>query len=271
MAVGRTKQKYWRVYANGYDLSGYSRSIGPLALEYDEADLTAYMSDVVKGYLPNMCHISPGTLNAVFDNTATTGLYALTQATAGSSRNLMVPIGIRAAPADGDPVFCGQFYQDSFNVTEDGGAVTATIQYSGLAADATTKVYAQQPWGILLHAKAIRTEATGVNTAAGFLNYSASATTTQGGYFMYQVFAGDGTLTLSVQDSDDWDDPADYDITVATTGLINCAVPTSGVIAVPTTTTLREGLRWQIDFNAGGGTATTVTFACAFMRIYDQT
>ena len=268
MATGRTTNKHYRCYVNGYDLSGYSRTIGPLSLEYDAADLTAWMGDTVKGYLPNTAHISPGTLNAVFDNTATTGLQALTQATAGTSRNVMVPIGIRGAPADGDPVFCGQFYQDAFQVTEDNGAVTATIPYSGWSGEATTTQYAQ-PWGILLHAKAARTEATGVNTAAGYLNYSSMATTTAGGYFMWQVFAGNGTATLSVQDSDDWDDPADYDITVATSGLINCAVPTSGIVAA-NTLTIREGLRWQIDFDAGGGTATTVTFACAFMRSYNQ-
>lgn len=138
MATGQTKHKHWRVYVNGYDLSGYSRSIGPLSVEYDEADLTAHMGDSVKGYLPNTGHVSPGTLNAVFDNTATTGLYALTQSTAGTQRNVMVPIGVRGAPADGDPVFCGQFYQNAFQVTNDGGAVTATIPYSGWAGDATT-------------------------------------------------------------------------------------------------------------------------------------
>lgn len=263
MAVGRTVPKWWRVYVDGFDWSGWSRTIGPLEIAYDEVDCTA-MSDQVKGYLPNHPQVNCGTLNAILDTNQLNPQSYYT----GIKRNIMVPIGVRAAPADGDPCFAGQFTTTTPQSSEDGGMVTYNIGFSGWAADATTLQY-PQPWGILLHANAVRLEATGVNTAAGFLNYSSMATTTQGGYFAWQVFAGDGTATLSVQDSDDWDDPADYDITVATSGVINCAVPHGGIVAA-NTLTIREGLRWQIDFDAGGGTATTVTFACAFMRLYNQ-
>lgn len=47
MATGRTKEKYRRVYIDGYDMSGFGRTIGPLEWKYDEADLTAHMSDTV--------------------------------------------------------------------------------------------------------------------------------------------------------------------------------------------------------------------------------
>lgn len=258
MSTGRTKQKYWRCYVDGYDLSGYSRSIGPLEVTYDEADLTAYMSDAVKGYLPNHAHINAGTLNAVFDDTATVGLHALSVTPAGTARDVMVPIGIRAAPADGDPVFCGKLVQKGYQVTQEGGAVMASIPWSGWAANAISLMYGQ-PFGQLLHASAATVA---VNAAAGFLSPTGAATA-KGGLFMYQVFAGNGTATLSVEDSDDWDDAVDYDLTVATSGLINCAVPTSGLV-VSSTLDIREGLRWQIAFT----TANTVTFACAFMRVY---
>ena len=268
MAVGRTLPKWWRVYANGYDLSGYTRTIGPLSVEYDAADVTAYMGDTVKGYLPNTAHISPGTLNAVFDNTATTGLYALTQATAGSQRNLMVAIGVRGAPADGDPCFCGQFGQEAFQVTEDGGAVTATIPYTGWAADGSTLLFSQ-PWGTLLHANAARTSVQGANAGDGFNNLSGMATTTQGGFFMYHVFASSGaghTATLSVDDGTSAAD-ADMDpLAGATTGSIAMPAGLSGVVALLPTATVRQYLRWQIAF----GTATSVTFACSFHRVYNQ-
>ena len=64
MSVGRTKHKWERVYVDGYDLSGYGRTIGPLSWAYDEADLTAHMSDTVKGYLPNNANVNLGTFNA---------------------------------------------------------------------------------------------------------------------------------------------------------------------------------------------------------------
>lgn len=264
MATGRTKHKWWRVYENGYDISGYSRTIGPLGVTYDEADLTAHMSDTVKGYLPNGAQTSAGTLNAVFDNTATVGLHAL-MAAAGVIKTLLVPIGIRAAPAAGDPCFGGQFLDGAYQLSDDGGAVTVNVPFNGWAGDATSLLY-NNPFGILLHENVARTEAVGVNVSDGFDNPTGGATT-KGGFFLYQVFAGDGTATLSVDDGTSAIN-ADMDpLAGATTGVINCAVPSAGII-IPTTQTIRQFVRWQIDFNAGGGTATTVTFASAFFRRY---
>jgi len=76
MAVGRTAARWTRVYVDGYDVSGMARTIGPLDSVYDEAEMTA-MADGVKTYLPNHPHVNVGTLNTVFDNTATSGIHAL--------------------------------------------------------------------------------------------------------------------------------------------------------------------------------------------------
>ena len=106
--AGRIRIQDYRFYEEGYDLSGYSRNVGPLEWVYDEADLTAHMSDTVKGYLPNHANINIGTLNAVFDNTDTTGLHAL-MSTAGVAKTVLIPIGTRTAPVDGDVCFGGTF------------------------------------------------------------------------------------------------------------------------------------------------------------------
>jgi len=263
MATGRTKIKHWRVYVDGYDLSGFSRSIGPLEITYDEANLTAYMSDAVKGYLPNHAHANVGTLNSVFDNTATTGLHAL-MASAGTERNVLVPIGIRAAPVDGDPCFGGQFTDSAYQVTEDGGAVTVSIPFAGWAADATSRDY-PLCWGTLLHASAARTNVQGVNAGDGFDNPTGAATA-KGGFFLYQVLASNAagvTATLSVDDGTTADD-ADMDpLAGATSGLIVCVAGVHGIV-VPTTLDIRRFLRWQIAF----GTATSVTWVAAFFRKY---
>ena len=262
MATGRTKHKWWRVYADGYDLSGFSRNIGPLQLTYDEAELTADMGDTVKGYLPNNAQAGPGTLNAVFDNTATVGLHALSVTPNGTIRNLMVPIGIRGAPAQGDPCFGGQFTQTGYQVTNDGGAVTATLQFAGWAADASTLLYST-PWGILLHENVARLSGAGANAADGFDNPTGGATT-KGGFMIYQVLATSGaghTATISVDDGTSAAD-ADMDpLAGCTTGSIAMPVGQCGVI-VPTTLTIRQFLRFQIAF----GTATSLTWVCAFMR-----
>jgi hypothetical protein len=261
--AGRIRLKDYRCYVDGYDLSGYSRTIGPLEITYDEADLTAYMGDTVKGYLPNMAHANVGTLNAVFDNTATVGLHAL-MATAGVERNVLVPIGMRAAPVDGDPCFGGQFKQSAYQVTEDGGGVTVTLPFAGWAADAATLGYSMC-WGQLLHANAARTNVSGVNAGDGFDNPTGGATL-KGGFFLYQVLASNAagvTATLSVDDGTSAAD-ADMDpLAGATTGAIVCVAGVHGIV-VPTTLTIRQYLRWQIAF----GTATSVTWVAAFFRKY---
>ena len=71
MATGRTVPRWVRFYADGFDLSGFSRTVGPLKWEFEEADLTVQMADAAKGFMPNLASISPGILNGVFDNTAT--------------------------------------------------------------------------------------------------------------------------------------------------------------------------------------------------------
>jgi hypothetical protein len=261
MSTGRTTGKWTRVYGNGYDWSGFSRDIGPLEITYDEHDLTAYMSDTVKGYMKGHAHVNVGTLNAVFDNTATTGIHAQLQA-AGSKKLVTVAIGQNAPPADGDECFNGEFIQGAYQVAT-GGAVTVSVPFQGWAGDATYLQYAS-PWGTILHAKAIRLAATGVNDQIGFDNPTGGATS-KGAIFVIHVFAGNGTANLLVQDAAVNNDGGFVNIPGGGTGLIDCAVPQwaasycSGALGA-----IRQYVRWQIAF----GTATTVTFFSALRRIY---
>jgi hypothetical protein len=262
--TGRIRRQDYRVYIDGYDLSGFGRTIGPLAVEYDEAELTAYMSDTVKGYLRNTAMVNVGTLNAVFDNTAGTGLFVLAGAS-GVPRNILVTIGDRAAPVDGNPCFGGTFNQNGFNAEDSGGAVTATIPYSGWAGTASSAAY-NIPWGTLLHASAQRLVADPVNDQPGFDNPLGAVSTTKGGYFMYEVLDGDGgNLTLSVDDAAAPNiDGSFAPLVGATSGLILADPGVSGIVAIGTAATVRRYLRWQIAF----GTSVDVTFVSAFMRAY---
>lgn len=261
MATGRTKPKWIRVYADGYDISGFGRTIGPLELTYDEADLTAWMSDGVKGYLRGLAHVNIGSYNGVFDNTASTGIHAL-MGTAGIERVVTVAYGIRAAPAAGDPAFCGQFTQGAYQAQDDGGAVTVTIPFSGWAADAFTRLYAG-PWGTLLHASGAETAA---NTANSGIDNPTAASTLKGGYFVYHLLASNaaGTATVSVDDSAD--NAAWLALSGATSGAVGFAsIPASGVVALGNSATVRRYLRWQLAL-AGG--MTTCTFVSSFVRAF---
>jgi len=250
--AGRTVSRWARIYINGYDVSGYTRSLSPLDYTYDEADLTA-LSDAAKGYLPSMANVGIGTVNANFDNTATVSVHAINSP--GSSNNIIIPIGDRAEPAQGVPVYCAKLQQKDYLTAEDGGAMTAALTYE--SSTAATPIGYMNPWGVLLHAKGAETA---VNTAIGVDGLAAS---TFGGYLAYQVFTGNGTATISVDVSTTTNLNASFGaLSGATSGSIDCSTPKSGFIALANPSAVGQYLRWQIAF----GTASSVTFALAFVR-----
>src|SRR5690349_21126473 len=100
----RTHNKHVRVYVNGVDMSGYSRTIGPLGVMFG-AEPDASMTDEAKNIVMGQGDITAGTLNAFLDND-TAGLFA---AQANTTRNLLVAIGVNAAPAAGNPIFAWKF------------------------------------------------------------------------------------------------------------------------------------------------------------------
>lgn len=261
--MSRSLLKNSRVYIGGYDLSGHSRSFGPLKWAYDEA-VDDPINASLKGVWNGTANVGMGALNGIFDNTATTGLHALL-GSAGVKRTVLIAMGMEAAPVAYVPAFCGQFVQADYPVMAGESPVTATIGFDNFAGNATSLLYAI-PWGLLMHPLGAETA---VNSSTGH-DYGA-ASTAFGGYMCYQVTtsagAGDITATLKIQDSDtnvngDFDD-------LLSTGVINtgsggAAVPTSGIVALAPTATVRQYTRWQIVL----GTATSVTFALAFVRNY---
>ncbi len=260
MATGRTLNRYSRVYVGGYDLSGHARSIGPLGCVFAEGIDDPLNANIV-GTWPGQATISPGTLNAIFDNTAITGIHALLGAPSGQ-RNLLVAQGIQAVPAIGDPTFCGQFRQDDYVTGPSETPSIVTVKFSPSSAAAASLNYAQ-PWGVLLHTNVA---ATAAYTGTGINNGDDSH---KGGFMMYQVTtavgAGDMTATIKMQDSTEEVNGSYGDL--LSSGVINCgsggvAVPISGVVALATTATVKQFVRWQILL----GTATSVTFLLAFVR-----
>ncbi len=253
MATGRTHLKHARFYADGYDLSGFVRQFGPLAVEF-EAKADAALSDEVLNVLLDHGMLGVGELNAFLDNTAN-GLHAVTSG-AGVKRVVLAALGIRSAPAQGDPAFCGEFAQLDYKAApEMGGYVAANVSFGNADAVGAALAYAK-PWGVLLHAKNAETA---VNAASGVDDYGAA--TTRGGFLCYQLFSSNGTVTLKAQDSAD--NASFADLSGATSGSQDASsTPKAGIVALGTTATVRRYLRWQLVF----GTATTATFALALVR-----
>jgi hypothetical protein len=249
--TGRTTTKHVRFYADGYDLSGYSRMVGPLNAIFDTSPQAAF-TDEVKNVLPGHPEINIGALNGFFDNTTSSGLHVVMNG-AGVKRTVMIPIGMRAAPAFGDPAFCGDFEQQGY-YQEGEQYLNVNIPFGGWSDRGGTLLYSK-PWGNLLHAKAAETAA---NSATGGLDNGAASAF--GGFLVYQVFAGDGTATISIDDSTD--DSTYNALSGATSGEIDCSTPKSGLVAIGRTAAVARYTRWQLSLN----TATTVTFALAFVR-----
>ena len=255
MTTGRTTINWSRVYADGYDLSGYARKFGPLTQEF-EATALAALSDGVKNVVVGVPTLGIGTLTGFFDNTATSGLHVVASG-AGTPRTVMVALGIQAVPAQGDPAYCGIFEQSSYHSVEENEYVTAALKFG--ATNGITPLAYVKPWGVLLLPKSALSSPT-VNTATGVDDNGASSAL--GGFAVYQGFSGNGTATLKIQDAATNTDGSFADLSGATTGSLNWSTPQAGLIALGTTATVRRYLRYQIVW----GTATAVTLALAFVR-----
>lgn len=248
----RTNKKYTRFYMDGYDLSGDVSEIGPLSVDFDTEEV-AGMNWEIKGSLLGQATVSIGDLNGIF-NGDTAGLHEF--ASANSERDCIIPIGSEAVPAAGDPVFCGKFHQKNYMAVPGNVMVTATASFGPQSPGALEY---DKAWGVLLKAAG---NVTAENTASGIDN---AAETTAGGYMAYQLFSKTGalgTITISVEDSDD-DGDTDAYAELATSGAIAVgSVPTSGIVQLATTATVKRYLRWQVAFS----TATGANFALAFVR-----
>lgn len=254
MATGRTHRKYIRFYGDGFDLSGHTMDVGPLGITFAEAGGVG-LTDVIQGVLPDQGEVQVGTLNGLFDNTVATGLHTVWNA-AGVKREIMVPWGIRAAPAEGDPVFCATVEQLGYQAQPTAGQlVTVSIPFGHWALDATSLLYSQV-WGDLAHEKSAET---GVNTGTATIDEEAQ--TTAGGYMAYQLFTSNGTVTIKIQDASTNSNPSFGDL--VSSGVIDAsATPAAAIVVLGKTATVERYIRWQIVL----GTATTATFALAFVR-----
>jgi hypothetical protein len=256
---GRTVSRWTRFYMDGYDMSGYARSVGALQWKFDEADLTA-LSDSAKGYLPVLADMGPASVDANFDTTATVGLHAVASA-AGVSRICMFPIGIATEPAQGDWAFCGRYQQAGYTAAQNGGAMTVNMAFEGW--DAAYATGYDIPWGQVLKAKGAAV--TAANTAIGVESVTGAATAF-GGYLLYQVFTGStGLATITVEKSTTTNLNASFSyLDPATTVELNLATPQAGIIALPKTTSVGRYLRWQLTPNG----AISAIFALAFVRAF---
>lgn len=254
----RTNSKHTRIYVDGYDMSGHARSVGQLAWTYAATPAAAF-TDAVRNVLIGQATISAGPINAMFDNTATTGFHTVLAAQPATPRVVTVAIGANAAPAQGNPVWCWKMEQSGYQSEQGDGFVVSNLATMPAAIGSGYS----QPWGVLLHASGAET---GANTAVGIDDFGAA--TSEGGIFFYHLLSSNGTVTLTAEDAATNTNPNFLPITGATSGLITAAVtPQSGFVLLTEGADVRQYLRWQLAF----GGASTATFVAGIIRNYQPT
>jgi hypothetical protein len=169
-------------------------------------------------------------------------------------------------PTIGDPMFAWRLNQTSFQVAEGTGFDSVTL---GLDQANPRLTAYNKPFGKVLHGKGAET---GANTddTPDCIDWGGSSS--RGGIFVWQLFtasggAGAGTVTLTMEDSDDgstgW-----AAVTDATSGALVTAatdaltVSQSGMVELATDATIKQYTRWQIALV----TQTTGTFFAGFIR-----
>ena len=191
--TGKTSGRYARFLSNGYDLSGDMRSISAVGSRFNEADVTGW-SDSVMQYLSDNGEVLLEGFTALMNNTATA-----TGPTAAGANVLMVTtdsfynsvfLGIRSAPAIGNPSFASVFESGGFTTSGGGGeamVMQGTFYGSGIIAP-TAHV-----WG---HALAVGTELTATGQGGSIDNGASSAN----GYIAIMHV----TQTAAAQASNNW-------------------------------------------------------------------
>lgn len=260
MATGRSLTDFQKLYIDGYNMSGYAFDAGEQGVEYQEfGDDKVPFDDAIKGVLCGKPKVTLGPINAVLDNTATSGVHVLATAAQGTRRNVMLVRGVQAVPAVGDDVFCAPMYQIAYKGVPNDGIVTCRLDMAG--PDVVSGLLYDEFWGKLIHAWGSESAANSSNTP----NVDNGAASAAGGWLMWMIYSisgGAGTVTVSIDDSANgtsWSA-----LSGATSGAIAYnAVPAAGIVQLGTTATVRQYLRWQY---AEAGGATDAIFALAFMR-----
>jgi hypothetical protein len=252
---GRTVIKFTRTYYDGYDISGYERTIGPLACTFPEVDLTV-ITDPLHGFLPGQTNITPGNYTGIFAKDTAGDIVTVGDAGKGLGHDISVAIGIQAVPAAGDPVFAGTFDQKAFTAAIDkAGGVTVAMPFGGWNAAAASNAYGN-PWGRLQHALGAETAA---NTAIG-MDWGAG--TALGGYAVFHLMSSDNAVTLAVQHSTTTNVDGSFSNLITSGSLDASSTPKHILVALAKTATVGQFTRWNISL----GSATTCTFVCSFVR-----
>ncbi|MBX3048443.1 MAG: hypothetical protein KIT46_04480 [Anaerolineales bacterium] len=259
--MSRSIAKALRVLVDGYEMSGYARSLGPLTWNHEWARDEAVGVEMY-AYLANQVTLSIGQLNVAFDTTPVSGPHEVFAGGEGEHRLVMAAIGRGGlAPAAGDPAFVGEFMQGNYlaDPGQTGQTLTVQMDFASSNLGGLQSLYAI-PWGVLL--QPLATVEAG-NEDPGVDNPFTGAATNHGGYMLWMLADADDEVELKLQDADTNEDAEFADL--ASSGPI-AAGPAAGIVPLARGTTVERYTRPQVVL----GQATYARYALAFVRSFGQ-
>lgn len=194
MATGKTNSRFFRMVYGGYDLSGDARALGSMGSTYAETDVTGWNEGVVNFTLGTPAINLEG-FQAVFNNTASTGIHSALAGFVNSYSTVF--IGIRAAPAVGDPTFSIPNQQASYTVAGDGPCTVSVNMNPGQTGSLSVSGK-MSPWG---NALAVGASLSGSTNGTGVDN---GASSSNGGIgYLHLTASSGGTWAFYIQHSTD--------------------------------------------------------------------
>lgn len=182
MATGKTHPRHFRLYADGMDLSGDTRGVSSFGMTYQEDAVTGW-SEGVENYTLGQLSIFINGYSAVFNNA--TGR-SFTELKDNESYVVCLPMGIRAAPAYGDPAFAATLQARGITVTGDG---PVTLETDFLGVDAAVTTLPTNAFGVVQYPLTAITATTtgtqvdhGAATTNGCIGYLQVTATSSGNY-----------------------------------------------------------------------------------------
>ena len=138
MATGKTHARFCRLIIDSLNISGDSRQVGSIGVTHQPQDVTAYADAVDNFTLGRQDFIFDG-YQAVFSDTATTGSHIELKALEEYVTTFVM--GIRAAPALGDPCIMQTLEQVSYTVSGSGDALIDAEFFKGQSNSTLTKAF----------------------------------------------------------------------------------------------------------------------------------
>lgn len=247
MATGINKlTRFARMYVDGYDLSGASRTFSSLDCKYDPVDLTGWSDAIYKTMANKRIMAGIRGYQCLMDDTATSGAFTILKSPDGTSDVLVsLLMGGGAAPAIGDVCYLLSSAQISAGTSFDAEAGILTADFV-----VNSSSNGGMPYGVVIH------PATSLSSTTNGSSVDNAASSANGWHAVLHVTVSSGgewafTIEHSANDVD-W-------ATLGTfTALDGSAV---GAEYQSGTGTVNQYVRFVATRTSG-----TVTPVCAFAR-----